>query len=182
MNCGPCFHRNRDQIDQQLVDGIPYRSIAQTFGLSLGAISRHRAHVAAMLEERTPEETEKHGSNLMRRVEDVITEAKSILVEAKANKSFGAATQALNAITRALELCGRLSGELQSANSDVINLTLSKTTVNVHSYDDDVEFAQMIGEATNGFDIAEFLRLRALAESTNSVQQPCNRPSNTLNP
>jgi hypothetical protein len=74
------------------------------------------------------------------------------------------ATQALNSMTRALELCARLSGELQSANTGGIHLTLNKT-VNLTNYDTDADFAAMIGEATKNFSHAELDRLRSIAES-----------------
>jgi len=40
---------------------------------------------------------------------------------------------------------------------------MNRTTINVANYDNDTDFAAMIGEATKGFSIDEFMRLRALA-------------------
>jgi hypothetical protein len=167
MNCAGCLHSNRDALDAQLVQGVPYRSIAAAFDLSLGAISRHRKHVKEMIQARSSVETSEHGSALLARVEEVITEARAILVDAKANKSFGPATQALNSITRALELCARLSGELQAPNSGGIHLT-KITNVNVTNYDDK-ELAGLLKEATCGWNPAVIARFQALTDSPESA-------------
>jgi hypothetical protein len=79
MNCAGCLHRDRDQLDAQLVAGIPYRTIASTFDLSLGAISRHKRHVQEMIQARTAEETAAHGSALLDRVTKLVGEAEEIL-------------------------------------------------------------------------------------------------------
>lgn len=175
MNCAGCLHRDRDLLDAQLVQGVPYRIIAETFDLSLGSISRHKRHVKDMIQARSAAETNEHGSALLARVEEVITEAKAILVDAKAAKSFGPATQALNSITRALELCARLSGELQAANTGGLHLTLNKTTINVANYADDREFALLVSEATKSFNPDEIARLKALAMCNDSAMRPASR-------
>jgi hypothetical protein len=172
MQCAGCLHRDRDQLDAEMVKGTPYRTLGATFGLSLGALSRHRRHIKEMLAARGPAETSEHGSALLARVEEVITEAKAILTEARANKSFGPATQALNSITRALELCARLSGELQSANAGGLQLHLHKHEHVTNNYMDEREFALLIQEATRNFNPDEISRLRLLAESATALTQP----------
>lgn len=178
MYCGPCYHRNRQRIDQQIIERVPYRTILkENPDLSLGAISRHKAHIREALAEamalRTVEGSER-GSALLDRVESLLDEAKGILSTAKTEKDLTAAVAAVNACTRLLELCGRLDGSLVQPNAPGLHLTLSKTTtVNVHNYGDDTELALLIQEATKDFDLNEMQRLKALAESANSaITQP----------
>jgi hypothetical protein len=166
--CGPCSHPNRDQIDLELINGASFRRIAASFNLSLGAISRHKAHVKEMIRERTQDQREEHGGVLVSRVEKLAAAAEEILAMAKADKNLNAATGAINAATRLLELVGRLSGELASVNSGGIHMTQIKVT-NINNYDDDASFAQMIGEATKWFDPHEIQRLKALAESSRTA-------------
>jgi hypothetical protein len=185
MACKLDHHPNRDQLDDMLVRGVPFSTIRATFGATNGTISRHknvclRELLGEALVKGRGERAER-GSVLLDRVEEVITEAKAILVDAKAAKSFGPATQALNSITRALELCARLSGELQPGNAGGIHLT-KITNVNVtNNYGDDADFAAMVGEATKGFSVAELMRLKAIAEN-DSVQLACNATSERLIP
>ncbi len=103
-------------------------------------------------------ESAEHGGDLLKRVGRLADAAEEILAEARTNKSFGAATSALNAACRLLELCGRLSGELQAPGAGIqVNFTSNKVTVN--NFSDDVDFAQMVGEATMGFSIDELCEI-----------------------
>jgi hypothetical protein len=45
-----CDHRERHSIDEVLVDGTPYRSVAKRFELSESAVYRHKTeHLPAYL-------------------------------------------------------------------------------------------------------------------------------------
>src|ERR1019366_5222155 len=101
------------------IAGVSYRVIGQHFGLSLGALNRHRKHVVDMVKELSHEERAERGSSLLARVEELIVEAKEIVVLAKNEKSFAAATNALNTVARSLELVGRLNGELQAPGAGI---------------------------------------------------------------
>lgn len=187
--CRFCFHPQRDTIDRLYVKNTPLRTIIQSFGGSLGAAHRHKAHVTDLIRARTDGEREEHAGNLLARVQRLAGEAEGILATAKAAGNLKGATSAICAAVRVLELCGRLDGSLAQPNAGGLHLTLNSTKVTVNKFDgDDVEFAMMIGEATNGFDVAELLRLKRIAQTdehllpAHSVQPPCNGPSNSLNP
>jgi len=48
--CSVCDHPERHSIDQALVGGAPYRSVAKRFGLSESAVYRHKTeHLPAHL-------------------------------------------------------------------------------------------------------------------------------------
>jgi len=168
MVCRACRHPNRDEIDRQLIAGTPLRVIVASSGLSLGGLVRHKQCIketlGVALRERSQEETAAHGSNLLQRVQKLADEAIGILAAAKAEKNLKAATSAICAAVRTLELIGRLDGSLAQPHAPGLHLTLNKTTINVTNYDDDLDFARMVGEATKGFNLNEFERLRALAQ------------------
>jgi hypothetical protein len=177
MHCRGCLHRDRDNLDRQIIDGVPFRRLAVSFNLSLGALSRHKGHIKEMIQPRSQDEREEHGSALLERVQKLIGEAEEILMAAKAKNDFRGANGALGAAAKLLDLCGRLSGELQSANAGGIHLTLNRTTKTIiNNYgDSDPEWATMLFEATRGFDPAEITRLKAIAEKQlceNSVILP----------
>jgi hypothetical protein len=169
--CGPCSHRNRDELDAQLIAGVSYRAISKTFQVSIGALSRHKAHVKEMIRERTPGEREEHGSALLDRVEKLVTSAEEILEAAKTKNDFRGANGALGAAAKLLDLLGRLSGELQSANAGGLHLTMNNRVTNtiVTTYDNDVEFAQLVSEATRGFNPIEIERLKALVNNPSTT-------------
>jgi hypothetical protein len=168
MSCKACRHPQRDTIDRQLIAGTPLRHIVASTGLSLGGLSRHRTHLKQMmgdaLKDRTESERVENGSDLLQRVQKLVDEAEGVLQAAKAAGNLKAATAAICAAVRTLELVGRLTGELQTANTPGLHLTLQNNritnVVNIHQ--DDVEIAQLIAEGTNNFDPREISRLREL--------------------
>jgi hypothetical protein len=150
-----------------MVDGVAYRTIAAEFSVSLGSLSRHRAHIVEVLKARSAGEREEHSSDLLKRVGKLADAAEEILTAARTKDNFTAATSALNAACRLLELCGRLSGELQAPGAGV-HLTLSKTTIN--NYGDpgsDEELARLLFEALDGFDPDRIAHFKAIAEGSN---------------
>ena len=170
MHCKACSHPHRDVLDQQIVGGTPLRAIvAANPGLSLGGLVRHKEHIKLALTqamESSRAESVVQATTLLERVGDVIDEAREIAMMAKGEKKFAAAAAALNTIKGCLELIGRLDGSLAQPGTPGLHLHLSKTVNITQNFGDDKELAALIGEATNGFDVSEFLRLKAIAEGT----------------
>ncbi|MCX5891334.1 MAG: hypothetical protein NTY36_18085 [Deltaproteobacteria bacterium] len=48
--CTVCNHAERPEIDRQLIRGVPYRALAEQFGLSSSALRRHTKHLAGALD------------------------------------------------------------------------------------------------------------------------------------
>ena len=45
--CSICTHPQRDEIDAKIVFGEPYRKLAEEYGISEPAISRHKKHISS---------------------------------------------------------------------------------------------------------------------------------------
>jgi len=101
-----------------------------------------------------------HGSALLDRVLRLADEAEKILALRKERNDFRGANGALGAAAKLLDLCGRLSGELQSANAGgTQHLTvIPVASINIINVDNDADFAAMIGEVTKGFSVDELMR------------------------
>lgn len=58
--CTVCHHPSRPEIDRDLIDGVPYRTLAATHGLSASALCRHTKHIRhqLVLQERHTEQTQ----------------------------------------------------------------------------------------------------------------------------
>ncbi len=106
-----------------------------------------------------------HRSALLDRVLRLADEAEKILASARRERNDFRGASGLGAAAKLLDLCGRLSGELQSANAGgTQHLTMNRVTNNtIINVDNDADFAAMIGEATKGFSVDELTRLKALA-------------------
>jgi hypothetical protein len=119
-----CDHPERHGIDEALVTGAPYRSVAKQFGLSESSVYRHKTeHLPALLlKARNVEE--------VARADDVLDQVKNLQIHAldileRAEKA-GDLRTALAAISQArgnLELLGKLAGELDER--PVVNFNIS---------------------------------------------------------
>ncbi|HLZ52118.1 MAG TPA: hypothetical protein VKP61_15330 [Candidatus Acidoferrum sp.] len=164
-HCKACGDPRRTEIDTQLVRGAPLRSVSQSFGISVGSLHRHKAHIRADLAlaiRSQPGEREERASGLLSRVEELIVEAKSICTEARTDKKYAAATNALNTVVHALELLGKLNGELQQPGG--LHLTQIRVTNINAGHNDDAELAELIREATGNWNPAVIARFQALTD------------------
>lgn len=164
MACKLDRHPRRHEIDQLLVNGTPIRTICATFNVTVGTVHRHKTCIKELLSQamRTDQgERAERGSALYDRVEKLVAAAEEILVAAKAKNDFRGANGALGAAAKLLDLLGRVSGELQSANACGIHLT-KITNVNVTSYGDDQEIAELVREATDNWNPGVIEHLKAL--------------------
>jgi hypothetical protein len=132
--CTICTHPNRHGIDKAIVSGTTYREIADSYGLSISAVGRHRlvhlpanlakalsakaaSQAAALERQKTAQEAERAGQAL-----DVLQQLKlinaaclEVLKNAREAKRDGTLLQAVDRIHRQIELQARLLGDLETA-------------------------------------------------------------------
>src|SRR5215211_7078544 len=122
--CTVCDHSERHSIDEALVSGAPYRSVAKRFELSESAVYCHKTeHLPAHLLKAREVEEVAHADDLLDQVRNLQMHALDILARAE---KVGHLRTALAAISQArgnLELLGKLAGELDER--PVLNLTFS---------------------------------------------------------
>ena len=122
--CTVCDHPERHSIDETLVTGAPYRSVAKQFGLSESAVYRHKTeHLPAhMLKAREVEEAAR-ADDLLEQVRNLQTHALGILERAEKAGDLRTALAAISQARGNLELLGKLAGELDER--PVVNLNVS---------------------------------------------------------
>lgn len=165
--CSVCVDPDLNVINQEYARNTPYRVMQQRWTkFSLGTLSRHREHIRDLIRAATAERTEQAGGELLARINHLIAATQKLLDESGEAKDRRSAISAIGALTRLLELFGRTSGELTPSGGASIHLHQTRITNTVNNYEagSDVELAQLVGEATLGFDIAEFERLKMLAQ------------------
>jgi hypothetical protein len=122
--CTVCNHPERNGIDQALVTGAPYRSVAKRFELSESAVYRHKTeHLPTHLLKARKVEEVAQADDLLEQVRNLQAHVLDILERAE---KAGDLRTALAAISRArgnLELLGKLAGELDER--PVVNLNVS---------------------------------------------------------
>jgi transposase-like protein len=122
--CTVCDHPERHSIDDTLVTGAPYRSVAKQFGLSESAVYRHKTeHLPAHLLKARQVEEAAHADDLLEQVRNLQTHALDILERAEKAGDLRTALAAISQARANLELLGKLAGELDER--PVVNLNVS---------------------------------------------------------
>src|SRR5215212_2033971 len=122
--CTVCDHRERHSIDEALVSGTPYRSVAKRFELSDSAVYRHKTeHLPAHLLKAREVEEAARADDLLDQVRNLQTHALDILERAEKAGDLRTALAAISQARGNLELLGKLAGELDER--PVVNVLLS---------------------------------------------------------
>jgi hypothetical protein len=122
--CTVCDHPERHSIDETLVTGAPYRSVAKRFELSESAVYRHKTeHLPAHLLKARDVEELAQADNLLEQVRNLQAHALDILERAEKAGDLRTALAAISQARGNLELLGKLAGELDER--PVVNLNVS---------------------------------------------------------
>jgi hypothetical protein len=111
--CTVCDDPERHGIDEALVSGAPYRSVAKRFELSESAVYRHKVeHLPAQLLKAREVEEAARADDLLDQVRDLQAHALDILERAEKAGDLRTALAAISQARGNLELPGKLAGEL----------------------------------------------------------------------
>jgi hypothetical protein len=122
--CTVCDHPERHSIDEALITGAPYRSVAKRFGLSESAVYRHKVeHLPTQLLKAREVEEVASADDLLDQVRNLQAHALDILERAEKVGDLRTALAAISQARGNLELLGKLAGELDER--PVVNLNVS---------------------------------------------------------
>jgi hypothetical protein len=130
--CTICSHDEAHAIDVAIVQQDTYRSIAERWGVSHGAIRRHRQeHLPALLARAKEAVEVAQADSLLERVEGLYKRTETILDTVEESQEWGLALSAIRECRSNLELLGRVTKELESAPT--LNLTLNPEYLEVRA-------------------------------------------------
>jgi hypothetical protein len=119
-----CDHPGSHGIDEALVTGAPYRSVAKRFRLSESAVYRHKTeHLPAHLLKAREVEEAARADDLLDQVRNLQAHALDILERAEKAGDLRTALAAISQARGNLELLAKLAGELDER--PVVNLNIS---------------------------------------------------------
>jgi hypothetical protein len=122
--CTVCDHIERHGIDQALVTGAPYRSVAKRFGLSESAVYRHKTeHLPSHLLKAKEVEEAARADDLLDQVRHLQAHALDILERAEKAGDLRTALAAISQARSNLELLGKLAGELDERPVVTLNVS-----------------------------------------------------------
>jgi|GEM_PF-3574357 len=175
--CTICRHPQRAAIERALIRQIPLRKIASDVKTSIATLQRHKAHVPAKLA--TAEQVSKiaEAGSLLKKLEEVIEDARRITGRAERKGNYQAALAGLRTITNSLELLGRVTGELRAEGGLHLHkhahVHASAREPGVMSDSDlEVAIARDVAAATDNFNPSEIERLKSLLASLPSLPAP----------
>jgi hypothetical protein len=112
-DCTICGHAEREQIDREIIAGLPYRDISGRFALSKSAVERHaNGHIAAAIARAAGASIAITADLLVSEVRTLREVTLGILEEARVVGDHAASLNAIARLEKQAELCGRLAGEL----------------------------------------------------------------------
>jgi hypothetical protein len=161
-SCKTCTHPERSQIEDLILRHHAHAKIGERFGLSLYSIYRHSKHLGRSVV-CTGERP------LVDRVEALMNRLESLSSKAQSAKEWHAAVGAMKEVRLSLELIARLTGQMPSAGQAVtvgvaLNVNTNHSTSSLSDRDLELQLAQDVSEATNGFDPQTIDRLRRLVD------------------
>jgi hypothetical protein len=122
--CTICRHPEKPAINAALIANEPYRLIAERYGTSPAALTRHKAeHLPASLAKAEEAKETALADDLLGQVKQLRSKAISILLKAEASGDYRTALMGIREARGCLELLAEMEGELNRA--PVISLYLS---------------------------------------------------------
>src|SRR5262245_12685770 len=111
--CTVCASPEREEIDRDLVASVPFRHTATRYGVSTGALQRHRRdHLPAHLARAKEAGEATSASAILAEVHSLYGNALAILGQAERERDGRLALAAIREVRGTLELLARLLGEL----------------------------------------------------------------------
>jgi DNA-binding PucR family transcriptional regulator len=125
--CTVCDHPDRSHIEERLVGGESYASIADRTGLGRMALARHkRDHSPLWLAKMTrPVDASTSTGTVQQRLEALIERIEKVLADAESGRRHTVVLAAARELRAALETVARISGELDQRPTTVVNLATS---------------------------------------------------------
>jgi hypothetical protein len=130
--CTICVSPDREQIDQQLLDGVALRDIAGRCPVSKTSLARHKAdHIPAQMVQAQSIAEVCQADTLLAQVESLQAKAMELLGKAEAESDLRTALVAVKEARSCLELKAKLEGQLQ--DSITINILSAPEWLNIRS-------------------------------------------------
>ena len=115
--CSACKHEQAEAINLSLLSGsMSIRRIAEKYGLSVGAVHRHKQHMQAQMIQVEPVDVT-DPSSVMRQIQDLNQRADMLYRSAVQANDRMNTVRALKELRELLTLYARLTGELNTQQS-----------------------------------------------------------------
>ncbi len=131
-SCSICTHADKPAINAALIANEPYRLIAERFGTSAAALTRHKAeHLPATLAKAQDAKETAHADDLLAQVKALRNKSISILTAAEKAGDLRTALLGIREARACIELLAEMEGEIH--RQPVVNLHISAEWIEVRT-------------------------------------------------
>nr|WP_319539423.1 hypothetical protein [uncultured Methanospirillum sp.] len=120
--CTICTHNQREAIERAIISGVPIRIIADQYGISLGAINRHKdSHMTEALaksREIALEMGESRASTLMAVTMSLLQQSQDITAEARGAGDLKTALMGIGKTSDLISLLVRVATEMKAMQEE----------------------------------------------------------------
>ena len=132
-SCTVCDHPDRSQIEERLVGGESYTSIAEATGLGRMALARHKRDHSPMWLAKMTKPVDASAGSVQERLEALIERIEKVLADAESGRRHTVVLAAARELRAALESVARISGELDERPTTVVNLATSEEWIQLQT-------------------------------------------------
>ncbi len=130
--CSVCTHPQRPEIDRALVDGATFRNIAERFGTSPTALTRHKKeHVPGHVAKAREAKQVADADDLLQQLKALRTKAISILQKAEGAGDYRTALAGIREARGCIETLLEVEGEIERRG--VTNIVISADWVEIRT-------------------------------------------------
>ena len=122
--CTVCTHAARTTIDDRLVHGVPFRTIAEQYNVSPQALIRHKNdHLPAAMIKAQEETDVRHAIDIVQQLKAINSVCWRVLQEARETGDHALVLRATDRVFKQIELQAKLIGELEQEGTTTITIT-----------------------------------------------------------
>ncbi len=130
--CKACSHKKRKEIDRDLVDSVPYRTITKKYDITRQSLIRHKDnHLPAELVKAKEVKEVIQAGDLLDRLVGLQLEARDILDKVKKSESYTTALAAIRELSRLMEIEAKVTGEIKEV---AVQVNITQVVVDVGSW------------------------------------------------
>jgi len=111
--CAACVHKDRDQIDRDIISGVPYPMISHKYGIKEDCLRDHKryGHISKLIQAAQQEQEAKHGIELTSLLKECLEISLGSAREARAARDFRAIGSIMSGPYKAAEILSRATSD-----------------------------------------------------------------------
>jgi len=111
--CAACVHKDRNQIDRDIISGVPYSTISHKYGIKEDCLRDHKryGHISKTIQEGKKAEDRKAGLELNALLEECLEISLGSAREARAARDFRAIGSIMSGPYKAAEILSRATSD-----------------------------------------------------------------------